>query len=159
MFRPIAAAAIALALAGPALAQDERAFPYGSVTGWTVEALRDSAGFTGCAGRSEQGPGRLAIGWSLGSWYIRVPGPRAQGFRAGVIRLDMGDRIDLQYDFAPDMTATATVADGIVPRLAAAAMLRTRINNVDPVDWSLTGSRAMIELVTECVTRDGKPPG
>jgi hypothetical protein len=157
MFRPLVLVALA-ALAAPATAQDQ-AFPYGTARGWTVEALRDAAGFTGCAGRIDQRAGRLVIGWRIDSWFVTVPADQTEGFRGGVLRFDMGDPVDVEYGFAPDFTATAAFADSLVRRIDGASELRTRINGVPPMDWSLEGSAAMTALVTECVSRLGKPPG
>jgi len=157
MFRPLCALAC-LVLAAPAVAQDQ-AFPYGTTRGWTVEALRDGSGFTGCAGRIDQSAGRLVIGWRIDSWFVSVPADQSEGFRGGVLRFDMGDPVDVEYGFGADFTATASFADSLLPRIDAASRLRTRINGVPPMDWSLDGSSAMTDLVAECVARTGKPPG
>ncbi len=157
MLRPLLALAC-LALATPLAAQED-SFPYGTARGWTVEALRDATGFVGCAGRSDQPTGRLVIGQRLDGWFVTVPADQTEGFRGGVLRFDMGDPVDVQYGFGPDFTATATFDTSLLPRIASGASLRTRINGVPPMDWSLDGSSAMTDLVAQCVARTGKPPG
>jgi hypothetical protein len=152
----LAAAALALALALPATAQDITTSPYAEVRGWTVVSMFEPGTFVGCVGEVQVPGGALAIANSYGGWQIWIPGSSSETYVGGGIAVGDGQFVDSQFGFwSGGAGAYANISDQMVAMIGQGSRLRTQIDRNPVMEWPLAGSAAAIGKIRECVDRMG----
>jgi hypothetical protein len=148
----VPAAALALALALPAAAQDITTSPYAEVRGWTVVSMFEPGSFVGCVGEVKVPGGALAIAYYYDGWQLWIPGASSETYVGGGIAVDNQPFMDSQFGFwSGGAGAYANITDQMVTMIGQGSTLRTQIDRNPVVEWPLSGSAAAIGKIQECV--------